>query len=97
MRHFLLPPAVTAGTFGMGEATLASTLVTPTGLAYRGMTAYLRAAPGAEFRAPLHPPEVGAAIMGLRRLDDGDVGSWTLNRGKRRITRSLCIDEIAVS
>lgn len=42
MRHVLLPPAVTAGTFGMGEAPLASALVTPTGLAYRGTTAYLR-------------------------------------------------------
>jgi hypothetical protein len=47
MRHFLLPLAVAAGTFGVGEATLASALVTPPGLAYRGTTAYLRAAPSA--------------------------------------------------
>jgi hypothetical protein len=43
MRHFLPPLAVTAGTFGMGDAPLASALVTPTGLANRGTTAYLRA------------------------------------------------------
>ncbi len=52
------------------------------------------AAPGAIFQAPMHPPEVGAAIMGLRRLDDGDFGSWTLNRGKRHITRSLAIRDV---
>ncbi len=45
MRHVLLPLAVAAGPFGMSEATLASALVTPTGLAYRGTTAYLRATP----------------------------------------------------
>lgn len=52
-------------------------------------------APRATFRAPLHPPEVGAAVLALRRLGDGDVGSWTLGTGRRRIQRSLRIDEIA--
>ncbi len=46
MRHFLLPPAVTAGTFGMGEAPLPTALITPPGLAYRGTTGYLRAITG---------------------------------------------------
>ncbi|HST87885.1 MAG TPA: BadF/BadG/BcrA/BcrD ATPase family protein [Ktedonobacterales bacterium] len=54
-----------------------------------------QAAPRATFRAPLHAPEVGAAILALRRLRDGDTGSWTLGTGQRRIQRSLRIDEIA--
>jgi N-acetylglucosamine kinase-like BadF-type ATPase len=52
-------------------------------------------APRAQIRAPLYAPEVGAAILALRRLDDGDLGSWTLNRGGRQITRSLSIAELS--
>jgi len=52
------------------------------------------AAPRAYFRAPLHPPEVGAAILAQRRLDDGDHGSWTLGSGRRRIRRGPRIDEL---
>jgi glucosamine kinase len=51
-------------------------------------------APQAIFRPPLHPPEVGAALLALRRLDDDDVGSWTLGTGKRVIRRSLAINEL---
>jgi len=47
------------------------------------------------FRPPLYPPEVGAAILALRRLESGDVGSWTLGTGNRRITRSKRIEEAA--
>lgn len=46
-----------------------------------------------QFQAPLHPPEVGAAILARRRLENGDLGSWTLGSGKRHITRSLSIAE----
>jgi len=46
MRHFLLSLAVTAGTFGMGEAPLPTALVTPPRLAYRGTTGSLRAITG---------------------------------------------------
>jgi N-acetylglucosamine kinase-like BadF-type ATPase len=52
----------------------------------------LQVAPHAIFRPPLHTPEVGAAILGMRRLADGDHGSWTLGTGYRHITRSLPID-----
>ncbi len=55
-----------------------------------------QAAPRAEFRAARYPPEVGAAIMGLRRLDEADFGSWTLNRGRRHITRSLSVDDVVL-
>lgn len=51
-------------------------------------------APQANFRPPLHPPEVGAALLALRRLDDDDVGSWTLGTGHRQIRRSLTISEL---
>lgn len=53
-------------------------------------------APRATFRPPLHPPEVGAAVLALRRLDDDDLGSWTLGAGKRRIRRSLRISELNI-
>lgn len=53
-------------------------------------------APRATFRPPLHPPEVGAAVLALRRLHDNDTGSWTLGTGSRRIQRSLRIDELAL-
>jgi len=54
-----------------------------------------RLAPHAEFRAPLHPPQVGAAILALRRIQEGDLGSWTLGTGNRHIVRSLLIEEAA--
>ncbi|HEX6542229.1 MAG TPA: BadF/BadG/BcrA/BcrD ATPase family protein [Ktedonobacterales bacterium] len=53
-----------------------------------------QAAPHALFRPPVHPPEVGAALLALRRLDDDDIGSWTLGTGKRHIRRSLKISEL---
>ncbi|MEO7003119.1 MAG: hypothetical protein ABI068_14995, partial [Ktedonobacterales bacterium] len=49
------------------------------------------------FRAPLHTPEVGAAILGQRRLDDGDHGSWTLGTGRRTIRRSLTISATPIA
>lgn len=55
--------------------------------------AVLRAAPRANFRPPLHPPEIGAAILALRRGPAGDHGSWTLGTGERRIVRSISVDE----
>ena len=51
-------------------------------------------APQATFRPPLHAPEVGAALLALRRLDNDDFGSWTLGTGKRRIQRSRSISEL---
>ncbi|HLZ25013.1 MAG TPA: BadF/BadG/BcrA/BcrD ATPase family protein [Ktedonobacterales bacterium] len=53
-------------------------------------------APRAVFRPPLHAPEVGAAILALRRLRDNDTGSWTLGTGSRHIQRSLRIDELGL-
>ena len=53
-----------------------------------------RVAPRVTFRAPLHPPQIGAAILATRRMRDGDTGSWTLGTGSRRIQRSLRIDEL---
>jgi N-acetylglucosamine kinase-like BadF-type ATPase len=44
--------------------------------------------PQAVFRAPLHPPEMGAAILAFRRLENGDFGSWTLGTGRQRIERT---------
>lgn len=55
----------------------------------------VQVAPRVQFRPPLHPPEIGAAILAKRRLADGDVGSWTLGTGNRHIIRSLHIDETA--
>ncbi len=55
--------------------------------------AIVQAAPRVMFRPPLHPPQVGAAILALRRLESGDAGSWTLGTGNRRINRSMRIDE----
>ncbi len=60
-------------------------------------SAISRVAPRAEFRPPLHPPEVGAAVLALRRLEDGDYGSWTLDQGRRHITRSLRVDDLGQS
>lgn len=51
-------------------------------------------APHAQFRAPLHTPEVGAAILAQRRLDRGDHGSWTLGTGQRRIKRTVRIADL---
>lgn len=56
-----------------------------------------KAAPQASFRAPLYPPEVGAAILAQRRLDDGDHGSWTLGSGRRHIRRGPRIDQLTVT
>lgn len=50
-------------------------------------------APRVTFRPPAHPPQMGAAILAMRRIADGDVGSWTLGTGRRDIRRSLSIDE----
>jgi N-acetylglucosamine kinase-like BadF-type ATPase len=55
--------------------------------------AILQAAPHVLFRPPLYPPQIGAAILAWRRLESGDVGSWTLGTGSRHITRSKRIDE----
>ncbi|MBF6589895.1 MAG: ATPase [Ktedonobacterales bacterium] len=55
--------------------------------------AITQAAPSATLRPPLHPPEVGAAILVRRRLEDGDTGSWTLGLGRRHIRRTLRVDE----
>lgn len=52
-------------------------------------------APHATFVAPRHPPEIGAAILAMRRLAVGDLGSWTLGTGQRRIRRSASVDEVA--
>lgn len=51
-------------------------------------------APHTTFRAPMHPPQIGAAILAMRRMRDGDTGSWTLGTGNKRIQRSLRIDEV---
>jgi N-acetylglucosamine kinase-like BadF-type ATPase len=40
------------------------------------------------FCPPLHPPDMGAAILALRRLESGDFGSWTLGTGRQRIVRT---------
>jgi N-acetylglucosamine kinase-like BadF-type ATPase len=55
--------------------------------------AITRVAPRVTFRPSLHPPQVGAAILALRRLESGDVGSWTLGTGSRQITRSKHIEQ----
>jgi N-acetylglucosamine kinase-like BadF-type ATPase len=52
------------------------------------------AAPHATLQAPLHSPEVGAALLGFKRIADGDLGSWTLGTGKRHIRRSIAIGDI---
>lgn len=54
----------------------------------------MRVAPRVSFRPPVHPPEIGAAILGMRRLREGDLGSWTLGTGRRRIQRSLTVEEV---
>lgn len=51
-------------------------------------------APRATFQPPRQTPELGAAMLGMARLADGDHGSWTLGTGRRRITRSLTVDEV---
>jgi N-acetylglucosamine kinase-like BadF-type ATPase len=51
-------------------------------------------APRATFSTPRYPPEVGAAIVAQRRLAAGDLSSWTLGGGKRRILRSLHVSEL---
>ncbi|WIG61656.1 MAG: hypothetical protein OJF49_004404 [Ktedonobacterales bacterium] len=51
-----------------------------------------QAAPRAVVRDPVHPPEVGAAILALHRLPEADFGSWSLGMGSRIIHRTLPID-----
>jgi len=51
-------------------------------------------APHATLRAPLHPPEMGAALLCFERLAADDLGSWTLGSGKRSIRRSMRIDDL---
>ena len=48
----------------------------------------------AEFVSPRHSPQVGAAIMARRRTAEGDLGSWTVGTGRRRIRRSATVDEV---
>ena len=50
-------------------------------------------APGATLQPAAHPPEVGAALLAWHRLQQNDLGSWTLGTGRRRIWRSLSIEE----
>jgi N-acetylglucosamine kinase-like BadF-type ATPase len=52
------------------------------------------AAPRATLRPPLHAPEVGAALLGFKRIASGDLGSWTLGTGARRIRRSISVSDL---
>jgi len=52
------------------------------------------AAPQATLQPPLHPPEIGAALLGFKRIADGDLGSWTLGTGSRSIRRSIAVSDI---
>jgi len=52
------------------------------------------AAPRATLRPPAHPPEIGAALLGFKRIDAGDLGCWTLGTGAHPIRRSISIDDI---
>jgi len=54
-------------------------------------------APRASLRLPLHPPEMGAALLCSARLAEDDLGSWTLGTGKRSIRRSMNIDDLPTS
>jgi N-acetylglucosamine kinase-like BadF-type ATPase len=54
-------------------------------------------APRAALRLPLHPPEMGAALLCFARLAEDDLGSWTLGTGKRSIRRSMNIDDLPPS
>jgi N-acetylglucosamine kinase-like BadF-type ATPase len=49
--------------------------------------------PRAVITAPRHAPQVGAAILALRRPAEHDLGSWSLGTGHRRIRRSLSVAE----
>jgi glucosamine kinase len=51
-------------------------------------------APHATFTAPRYPPQIGAAILAVRRAEEDDAGSWTLGTGRRRIRRSFTVDEV---
>jgi glucosamine kinase len=57
--------------------------------------AIAQVAPGVEFRRLLHPPEVGAGLLAMRRVQEDDLGSWSLGTGKRRIRRSVSVEEAA--
>ncbi len=52
------------------------------------------AAPHATVQPPQHPPEIGAALLGFKRIADGDLGSWTLGTGARCIRRSISVADI---
>ncbi len=52
------------------------------------------AAPRATLQPPQHPPEVGAALLGFKRIADGDLGSWTLGTGARHIRRSISLADL---
>jgi hypothetical protein len=52
------------------------------------------AAPRATLRPPLQPPEVGAALLGFKRIAEGDVGCWTLGTGTHQIRRSISLDDV---
>jgi hypothetical protein len=56
--------------------------------------AVLAVAPHAKFVPVRHPPQVGAAIMARRRTAEGDLGSWTIGTGRRRIGRSATVAEV---
>jgi glucosamine kinase len=55
--------------------------------------ALAQVAPGAVLQPAAHPPEVGAAALAWYRLKQNDLGSWTLGTGRRRIWRSLSVEE----
>jgi N-acetylglucosamine kinase-like BadF-type ATPase len=57
-------------------------------------TAAHAAAPHATLQPPLHPPEIGAALLGFKRIAAGDLGSWTLGLGAHRIRRSIALDDV---
>ncbi|HEX6123205.1 MAG TPA: BadF/BadG/BcrA/BcrD ATPase family protein, partial [Ktedonobacterales bacterium] len=51
-------------------------------------------APGATVRPARHPPEIGAALLARQRVTTGDLGSWTLGTGRRRIRRTLRVSDL---
>lgn len=50
--------------------------------------------PNVTFGEPKQPPAIGAALLARQRLDDGDLGSWTLGTGRRPIQRSLRVADL---
>jgi N-acetylglucosamine kinase-like BadF-type ATPase len=51
-------------------------------------------APGATIQPAHYPPEVGAALLARQRVAAGDLGSWTLGTGQRRIHRTLRVADL---